>query len=188
MTCSSSPTPTFPANSTQGAVFRTTQITRNECNLAPPTCRRQPYFRPLLTRGKEYSLAHLARQRQVDAALAQNPEDPNEIIVNVSLVILCTSLNPRIFPSTLPPLGTRYHWLSKTIHISKYKFLIEHTKTHWPEIPSTVGALVTESLMMVEWSIEATLELLSSSHWPSKYLGVFCTQTHPINISKTATI
>ena len=36
---------------------------------------------------------------------------------------------------------------------------IERTKTHWPEISSRVGVLVIESSIMVEWSIEVTLEL-----------------------------
>ena len=100
---------------------------------------------------------------KVDAALAQNPKDLNEIIVNGFVVILYTISESKNFALDTTSVGNAllwYHWPNKTTHISKYKLLILNAPKYiGPKSPSTVGTLVTESLIMVEWSMEATLEL-----------------------------
>jgi hypothetical protein len=58
---------------------------------------------------------------KVDAALAKDPEDPNEIILNGSVVVLYIISESQDFALDVTSVGTRYQ--GATTHIPKYKLL-----------------------------------------------------------------
>ena len=168
----------FSADSPQGAVFWTTKITRNEareCNLPPPICRCQPYF-PSQPKEKNTLLLVLPAGAKVEAALAKNLEDPNEIILNGSIVILYTIYESQNFVLNLTSAGTRYQGV--TTHIPKYKLLTLNAPKY--TCPKSPLRLEPNPQVWLNGVLRQHCSLLSSSYWANKYLGFFCTQTRPI--------